>query len=69
MLTRARTSSSTKEASAMAPTLADVMSELKSLKNVINVNADKAATKDDVGALKEFIEKHTSLPLSGACAI
>ena len=41
MLTRARTSSSTKETSAMAPTLADVMSELKSLKNVINVNADK----------------------------
>ena len=41
----------------MAPTLADVMSEIKSLKTVIHENAAKAATKEGVSELKSIIER------------
>ena len=39
----------------MAPSLADIVSELKSLKDAIHENAEKAAMKEDLSDLKSFI--------------
>ena len=57
MLTRSKSTSCSSNSTTMAPTLADVMSEIKSLKTVIHENAEKAATKQDVSELKSIIER------------
>ena len=60
MQTRSRTFSSTNNTSAIAPTLTDVIAELKLLRGLINDNAEKAATREDVNKLKEIIEKQNT---------
>ena len=55
MLTRSRTESQGNSIAAMAPSLDDVMSELK--KKLMNESAEKAATKEDVIDLKATIEQ------------
>ena len=57
MLTRSKSTSCSSNSTTMAPTLADVMSEIKSLKTVIHENAAKTATKEDVSELKSIIER------------
>ena len=57
MLTRSRTESQGNSIAAMAPSLDDVMSELKLLKKLMNESAEKAATKEDVIDLKATIEQ------------